>query len=136
MTRRITPCRSGRESCPFICGRPFRCRTRGSRTACPCLRMYAGSTQTVTTVRELLTRRPIERFHFHLFNAAAERHAEKSGNPTAMSAAPHYAGWRMNRRGFLASKGVLLADQILSQATPALAADKRRMHYALGIEPC
>jgi FtsP/CotA-like multicopper oxidase with cupredoxin domain len=69
-------------------------------------------------------------------NAAADGHAEKSGNPTAMSAASHYAGWRMNRRTFLASTGVLLADQILSQAAPAWAADKRRTHYALRIEPC
>jgi FtsP/CotA-like multicopper oxidase with cupredoxin domain len=42
----------------------------------------------------------------------------------------------MNRRSFLASTGVLLADQILSQNAPAWAADKRRTHYALRIEPC
>ena len=53
-----------------------------------------------------------------------------------MSVGSHYAGWRMNRRGFLASTGVLLADQILSQTASAWAADKRRAHYVLRIKPC
>lgn len=46
----------------------------------------------------------------------------------------------MNRRSFLASTGVMLADQLLSQANAAWAAgwsaDKRRTHYALRIAPC
>jgi FtsP/CotA-like multicopper oxidase with cupredoxin domain len=69
-------------------------------------------------------------------NASALGHTDKFGNSTAMLVASHYAGWRMNRRGFLASTGVLLADQILSQTSPAWAAEKRRTHYALRIEPC
>jgi FtsP/CotA-like multicopper oxidase with cupredoxin domain len=45
----------------------------------------------------------------------------------------------MNRRNFLASSGLILADQMLAQATPAWAkrpAEEAHAHYALRIAPC
>jgi FtsP/CotA-like multicopper oxidase with cupredoxin domain len=44
----------------------------------------------------------------------------------------------MNRRSFLASSGVMLADQLLAQATPARAAKRaaEKAHYVLPIAPC
>src|SRR5882757_3520718 len=46
----------------------------------------------------------------------------------------------MNRRSFLASSSVVLADQMFSHGGPAWAsrrsADKARSHYTLRIEPC
>ena len=46
----------------------------------------------------------------------------------------------MNRRSFLASSSVVLADQMFSHAGPVWAlgksADKARTHYTLRIEPC
>jgi FtsP/CotA-like multicopper oxidase with cupredoxin domain len=41
----------------------------------------------------------------------------------------------MNRRRFLASSSVVLADQMFSHGGPAWAS-KARAHYALRIEPC
>src|ERR1700753_943716 len=46
----------------------------------------------------------------------------------------------MNRRSFLASTGIVIADHLLSRRGPAWAAgrsaDKRHTHYALRIGPC
>jgi hypothetical protein len=49
-----------------------------------------------------------------------------------------YAGLRMNRRSFLASSGVMLADQLLARATPARATKRaaEKAHYVLRIAPC
>jgi hypothetical protein len=73
-----------------------------------------------------------------LKRVAAALATKTTQRKSAILAASHYAGLRMNRRSFLASSGVTLADQLVARATPAWTAKRaaEKVHYVLRIAPC